>query len=147
MCRGVYLMPKLVYEVITELNKKKSKADKISILKQNETWALKDYIRGSMDPTIQWLLPQGAAPPYTACEPHNTPSSLFRETKKLAYFAKGSPRGANLNQIKRERMFISMLESIDPGDALLMIDMINKKTPDGLTKAIVDEAFPGLLRG
>jgi hypothetical protein len=138
---------KLVYEVIDLVAKQKTKDDKIKILKQNESWALKDYIRGSMDPTIQWLLPTGAPPPYQASEEHNCPSNLLRETTKLAYFAKGSPKGNNLNQIKRESMFIGLLESINPNDALLMIDMINKVKPKGLTKAIVDEAFPGLLRG
>lgn len=139
-------MPKLVFEVIEEIAKKKSKADKVKFLKENDTWALKDYIRGSMDSTIQWLLPQGAPPPYTPSEEHNCPSSLFRETTKLAYFAKGSPKGNNLSNLKRENIFIGMLEAIHPQDALLMIDMINKKTPKGLTKAIVNEAFPGLLR-
>ena len=38
-----------------------------------------------------------------------------------------------------------MLESVHPKDAELLIDMINKKTPEGLSKPIVDEAFPGLL--
>jgi hypothetical protein len=38
-----------------------------------------------------------------------------------------------------------MLEGINPKDAELVIAMINKETPNGLTKAIVNEAFPGLL--
>jgi hypothetical protein len=138
---------KLVHEVIEAVSKEKSKAEKIKILKQNESGALRDYIRGSIDPTITWLLPQGAAPPYTPCEEHNYPSNLLRETKKLAYFAKGSPMAEKLSSIKRETIFIGMLESIHPADALLMIDMINKTKPKGITRAIVEEAFPGLLRG
>lgn len=138
-------MPKLVYEVIELTSKAKSKADKIRILKENETPALRDYLRGTFDDTIQWNLPAGEAPPYNAAEEHNCPSSLFRETTKLAFFVKGSPKGANLPSIKREKMFIGMLESINPGDALIMIDMINKRAPKGITKALIAEAFPGLL--
>jgi hypothetical protein len=37
------------------------------------------------------------------------------------------------------------LESIHPNDAELMVNMINKKTPDGVTKTIIQEAFPGLI--
>jgi len=139
-------MIKLVHEVIEAVGKKKSKADKIKILKENESGALRDYIRGSMDSTITWLLPQGGPPPYTPCEPHNCPSNLLRETAKLAYFAKGSPKAGKLSGIKRETIFIGMLESIHPADALLMIDMINKTKPKGITRAIVEEAFPGLLK-
>ena len=42
-------MAKFVYEVLREVGSQKKKADRIQILKQNETWALKDIIKGSMD--------------------------------------------------------------------------------------------------
>ena len=136
---------KLPHEVLDEVNKRKTKAEKIQILKKYESWALKDIIRGSMDTSINWLLPTGAAPPYVPSQEHSTPTSILREHKKFAYFAKGG-KGPNLPMIKRETMFIGILEGIHPEDAKLCVDMINKKTPKGLTKAIVNEAFPGLLR-
>ena len=136
---------KLVHEVLEEISNKKSKKDKVAILKDNETWALKDIIRGSMDPTIEWNLPAGA-PPYTACEPHNAPANLHRENAKFKYFVKGN-QGDTLPAYKREKIFIGILEGVDPGDAQCIVSMINKETPAGLTKAIVEEAFPGLLRG
>ena len=40
-----------------------------------------------------------------------------------------------------------MLESIHPKDAELLVKMINKEAPKGITKNIVMEAFPGLIRG
>lgn len=44
-------------------------------------------------------------------------------------------------------MFIGLLESIDPNDAKLVISMINKEKPvRQLTRPIVNEAYPGLLR-
>ena len=136
---------KLVYEVLEEVSKKKSKKDKVAILKQNETWALKDVIRGSMDPTVQWNLPTGT-PPYTACQEHNAPTSLQRENTKFSYFVKGG-KGDSLPSFKRERIFLGMLEGVDPNDAQLLVAMINKETPKGLTKSVVEEAFPGLLKG
>ena len=39
-------MAKLVHEVLTEVGSRKRKKDRIQILKQNESWALKDIIRG-----------------------------------------------------------------------------------------------------
>ena len=136
---------KLVYEILEEVSKKKSKKDKVAILKENESWALKDVIRGSMDPTVKWNLP-GGAPPYTACEPHNAPANLQRENTKFAYLVKGG-KGDQLPAFKRENIFIGMLEGVDPSDAQLLVAMINKETPKGLTKPIVEEAFPGLLKG
>lgn len=136
---------KLVHEVLEEVRKKKSKKDKVAILKENETWALKDVIRGSMDPTVKWHLP-GGTPPYTAAEEHNCPANLHRENVKFAYLVKGG-KGETLPSFKRENIFIGMLEGVHPKDAELLVAMINKETPKGLTKAVVEEAFPGLLKG
>ena len=137
-------MAKLPHEVLEEVAKKKTKAEKVKVLKENESWPLKDIIRGSMDKSIVWNLPTGQ-PPYTACEPHNAPASIMRENKKFVYFIKGA-KGDQLPSFKRESLFIGILEGVHPSDAELVIGMINKETPKGLTRPIVEEAFPGLLK-
>lgn len=137
-------MKQYVYEVLDEVNSKKKKVDRIKILKENETWALKDILRGSMDKTIKWNLP-GGDPPYTPSEEHNAPANLIRENTKFKYFAKGGP-GDQLPGFKRENLFIGLIEGVHPKDAQLVIDMINKKAPKGITRQIVQEAFPGLLQ-
>tara|TARA_Y100000114_G_C11744008_1_gene320585 strand:+ start:882 stop:1295 length:414 start_codon:yes stop_codon:yes gene_type:complete len=133
----------MVYEILERVCKARHKSDKVKILKENETWALKDVIKGSMDKNIKWNLPTGT-PPYTAYDEHNHPANLQRENKNFSYFVKGG-KGDKLPAYKREKIFLGMLESVHPKDAELLIDMINKKTPEGLSKPIVDEAFPGLL--
>ncbi len=137
-------MVKFIHEILNEVGGKKKKADRIQILKTNESWALKDIIRGSMDETVQWNLPEGD-PPYTACDPHNAPTNLIRENKKFRYFAKGGT-GDSMIPAKRQNLFIGLIEGIHPSDAKLVIDMINKRVPKGLTREIVQEAFPGLLK-
>jgi hypothetical protein len=137
-------MPMLPHEVLAKMKLAKSKNEKVKLLKDNESWALKDIIRGSMDSSIEWNLP-GGAPPYTKCEPHNAPTSILREHKKFGYFIKGGP-GDKLPAYKRETMFIGILEGIHPDDADLVIAMINKEAPKPCTKPIVQEAFPGLLQ-
>lgn len=137
-------MKQYVFEVIEEVNKKRKKEDKIKILKENESWALKDIIRGSMDSTIAWNLPAGA-PPYTAAPEHSHPANLLRENVKFKYFVKGGP-GDQMPAFKRENLFIGILEGVHPEDAQLVIGMINKEPPKGLTRPMVKEAFPGLLK-
>ena len=47
---------------------------------------------------------------------------------------------------KREQVFLGILESIHPEDAELVLKMVEKKMPvKGLTRKIVQEAYPGLL--
>lgn len=133
-----------VHEVFEKFEKAKTRAEKIQVLKQNETWALKDVIKGALDPKIEWLLPKGEVP-YTACEAHNAPSTLLRKNVDFKYVVKGGP-GMRMPAFKREKIFLGIVESIHPKDAELVCAMINKQLPvKGLTPKIVEEAFPGLL--
>ena len=137
-------MKQYVFEVFEEVNKKKTKAEKVKVLKDNESWALKDIIKGSMDSNIRWNLP-GGEPPYTPSKPESAPTNLLREHKKFKYFLKGNRSSDGMIAPKRENIFIGLIEGIHPEDAKLVIDMINKKSIKGITKPIVEEVFPGLL--
>lgn len=133
-----------VYEVFEKFEKTRNRAERIQLLKDNESWALKDIIKGSMDPKIEWLVPKGEVP-YTPAEPATVPSTLRRRNTDFAYVVKGG-KGEGLPAYKRERIFLGIVESIHPKDAELVCKMINKEKPvKGLTEAIVREAFPGLL--
>lgn len=137
-------MVKQVYEVFELFEKAKTRADKIKVLKDNESWALKDIIKGSMDPKIEWLLPKGEVP-YTPSEAHNHPSSLLKRHKDFKYVVR-SKLAADMPSFKREKIFLGIIESIHPKDAELVCKMINKEKPvKGITEKIVEEAFPGLL--
>jgi hypothetical protein len=137
-------MVKSVHEVIEEARKKRTKSEKIEVLRANESWALKDILRGTFDDSVQWNLPTGT-PPYQANEPHSAPGNLLREHMKFQYFVAGG-KGDKMLKAKREQIFIGLLETVEPQDAELVIGMINKKIPvTGLTKATAQEAFPGLI--
>lgn len=137
-------MKLLPYEIFKKMRSAKSKSKCIEILKENESWALKDLIRGAMDSTIQWNLPEGE-PPYTPSLAHSAASSILKEHKRFGYFAKGGP-GDKLPAFKRENIFISILEAIHPEDAKIVADMVNKKVQKPITRPMVNEAFPGLLK-
>jgi len=132
-----------LYEVLDLLSKKSSRKDKISVLKDHESASLTDYLRCLFDDRIEFNLPAGA-PPYEPASEESYPSSWLRENRQLAYIVKGL-KGDNLLQVRRENIFIGILESVHPRDAEVLIDMINKKAPKGLTKKLAQEAFPNLI--
>lgn len=134
-----------VHEVIDQVRKARSKEKKVALLKKHETWALKDILRGTFDSSISWNLPEGD-PPYKACEQHNAPTNLLKEHKNFVYFVKGLRESNRLTPVKRESIFIGLIEGIDPEDAKLVINMINKEKPNGITRPVIEEAFPGLLQ-
>lgn len=133
-----------LYEVLDLVAQSKSRSDKIKVLQQHDTTPLRDYIRCVFDDRIVFNLPEGA-PPFTANREESVPSTWHKQNVKLQYFVKGL-KGDAMTPIKREKLFIGVLESVHPKDADVLIGMINKKpTTKGLTKKLVQEAFPNLV--
>ena len=60
-------------------------------------------------------------------------------------FVKGGP-GDKMPKYKKEQIFIGILEGVHPEDAKLVLNMINKKKIPGISKPVVEEAFPKLLQ-
>ena len=138
-------MDLFVYEVLEKASKARKKEQKIKILKDNESWALKDVLRGTYDSKVHWLLP-GGEPPYTPNRPESAPSNLLKRNTDFRYFVR-SKEAAAMPAYKRESMFIGLIEAIHPKDAKVVISMINKRKINGVTRNVVEEAFPGLLIG
>jgi len=84
-------------------------------------------------------------PPFTPVdEAVDAQNVLKREVRKIKYFV-NTADGQQLRPFKREQMFIELLESIDPNDAKLLLNVKNKKLPfKGITAKIVADAFPGI---
>lgn len=137
-------MALMIFEVLEKFTKAKNRNEKIEVLKQHNSPALRDIVQGSLDPRIQWLLPKGDVP-YNACDAYSAPTTLLRKHRDFLYCAKGG-KGENMPAVKREKIFLGIVESIHPKDAELVCRMINKKPPvKGLTLKLAQEAFPGLL--
>lgn len=133
-----------LYEVLQEFEKIKSRKDKIEYLRRHNQAAITDYLRCVFDDSITFLLPEGR-PPFTPTKEESVPSSWYRQNKNLTFFVKGG-QGARMPGYKREQKFIGMLESVHPKDAEILVAMIQKKsTTKGLTKKLVQEAFPNLI--
>ena len=136
---------KYVYEVFALLEKAKTKENKIKILQENSSDSLKNILLGIFEDSITWLLPD-TPPPYEPADPVKHPSNLSRQLNNLPYFVKGG-KGADMMKVKREMMFIRMLETIHPEDAKIVLAMVAKKSPvKGLTKTLVKEASPNLIK-
>lgn len=133
-----------VHEIINKARKAKSRKDKIEVLQQYECWALKDLLRGTYDDLVKWNLPPGT-PPYEPAKEDSIPSTLHKQHTKFKHFVSGLA-GDKLPGVRRERLFIEMLEAIHPADAELLIGMKDKENiGGGITKKLVQEAFPKLI--
>ena len=133
----------LVHEIFTQINNAKDKPKKIAVLKQHDSPAMRQLLKAAFDPKIEWDLPEGI-PPYIANEaPAGTEhTSLLSEARKLYHFVVGGNN--TINKLKKETMFIQMLEGLQQKDAEVLIAIKNKNLNNiykGLTAQMVKETF------
>ena len=143
MARTAGAGKQLVSEIFTKINNAKDKPKKIEVLRQYDTPGMRMILKGAFDPKIEWDLPEGT-PPYIANEaPAGTEHTYLEvEAKRLYNFAVGG--NDQLNKIRKETLFIQMLEGLHASEAKVLIDVKNKslnKTYKGLTSDMVKEAF------
>ena len=143
MARTAGAGKELVSEIFTKINNAKDKPKKVEVLKQYDTPGMRMILKGAFDPKIEWDLPPGT-PPYIANEaPAGTEHTFLEvEARRLYNFAKGG--NDQLNKIRKETLFIQMLEGLHADEAKVLIDVKNKslnKTYKGLTSDMVKEAF------
>jgi len=132
----------LASEIFTKVNNAKDKPKKIAVLKENDSKGLRMLLKAGFDPKIEFDMPEGA-PPYMPNEaPEGTEhTSLLSEAKRLYVFCKG---GSNIPKLKKETLFIQLLEGLHQKDAEALLTIkeksLNKKYK-GLTDSVVKEAF------
>ena len=137
-----------IFEVLNLVDKQRSKAKKIEVLKEYETDALKAILIWNFDDTVISVLPEGEVPYERNDVPVGTDhTSLRREWKNLYHFVKGG--NDSLSKTRRETMFIQILEGLHPQEADLLTLVKDKKlqTVINVTRAIVEEAYPDITWG
>ena len=126
-----------IFEEIDNLSTQKEKVEALATHRHNSV--LFNIINLALNPKVKWLLPEGD-PPYKPCE-FDVEGRLLVEFRRLYLFLEGGNQ--NLKQVKREQLFIDILESIDPNDAKLLLAMKDKKMPfKSINKVLAKKAFP-----
>ena len=143
MARTAGAGKELISEIFTKINNAKDKPKKIEVLRQYDTPGMRMILKGAFDPKIEWDLPPGT-PPYIENEaPAGTEHTYLEvEAKRLYNFAKGGID--TINKIRKETLFIQMLEGLHASEAKVLLDIKNKslnKTYKGLTSDMVKEAM------
>jgi len=138
----------LISEIFQKASNAKTKAEKIKILQDNNTQALRSLLIWNYDESVISLVPEGEVP-YRANEaPAGTEHTVLeKEARKLYYFIKGGDN--TLKQFKREQMFIQMLEGLHASEAELLVLVKDKQLQKKykITRACVEEAFPQIKWG
>ncbi len=139
----------LISEILRKVSNAKTKAEKIKILRENNSTALRQILIINFDDSVVSVMPEGDVP-YT---PNDAPvgtdhSRLEQEYRGLYRFFKGGD--ARLKSAKRETMFIQLLEGLSAEEAELLCLVKDGKMNTKykrITKAVISEAFPSIEWG
>ena len=166
-----------VFEILDLVSRQRSKAKKIEVLKKYEDISLKTILIWNFDETVISILPEGQVP-YTGFDEQNTytgglsakiseevrrmheqggfslgaadgqgHTTIRKECRHFYRFVRGGDDG--LNNLRRETMFINILEGLHPLEAEIVILCKDKRLSDvyKITKDVVAEAYPDIIWG
>lgn len=133
-----------IAEILKLASEQKTKQDKIQILQQHSSEVLLKLLKYAYCPSVKFVLPDGT-PPYKENKFDDCQPMLYQEVRRMYLFIEGGNN--DLTKLKREHLFIGLLESLDRDDAKLLCSVKDKKLPyKGLTQQIIKDAFPGLIQ-
>ena len=133
-----------ISEIVNKAVDLKSNEEKVKWLRDNSSVPLQTVLRYTYDKDgVEFLIPN-TAPPWKKNNYIGVEGMLYKEVRRLRIFVKGGGYD-NLNQVKRENLFISLLEDVDNSDAELLCKMIAQKPIKGLPRSVIEEAFPDLI--
>ena len=166
-----------IFEILDVVSKQRSNEKKVELLKKYEEMSLKMVLIWNFDQSVVSALPEGEVP-YSQYDEQTTTSgtlstkltedirrmhetgsfslgvsdkqgrtTIRRESKNFYHFIKGGNPG--MSNIRRESMFINLLQGLHPLEAEIICLIKDKKLTDkyNLTQEIVAEAYPDIQWG
>lgn len=133
-------------EMFTALPTLTKVEDRVALLQANADQPLFFLLKLAFHPDCKWVIPAGA-PPYKqdVGSVGLTPSTLAKELRIIYLFLDGGE--PKITSRRREELFQNLMERLYKDEVDLLIAIKDKQFAKKFkcTKAIVEQAFPGLL--
>ena len=138
-----------IHEILDLVSEQRNKAKRVEILKEYRDDSLTAILIWNFDDRVQSAVPEGQVPYKENEVPVGTDhTSLRREWKQLYHFIKGG--NDTLSGLRRESMFIQLLEGLHPKEAEIICLVKDKELEEVYPKVTLDvvkEAFPDIVWG
>jgi hypothetical protein len=137
-----------VHEIFDAVSSERIGSKKIEILQRFDQNYIKSVLIWNFDPSITSVIPEGEVPIQPKENPEVKPSSsIKKEWSKFYNFVKGG--NDSMNKLRKETMFINILESLHPLEAEILVLVKDKKlqTKYNITKEIVTQSYPDIIWG
>ena len=138
-----------IHEILELVSEQRTKAKRVDILKEYRDDSLTAVLIWNFDDRVQSAIPDGQVPYKENEVPVGTDhTSLRREWKQLYHFIKGG--NDTLSTLRRESMFIQLLEGLHPKEAEIICLIKDKELESVYPKVTLDvvkQAFPDIVWG
>ena len=138
---------KNIYEVFDDFNKAKNKSERIDVLRNGDSWALRQVLIGCFNPSITFSVKKLPEFKREDVPPGMSYGHMTEALSRVYLFQEGNPRvPPALTEKRKEEILIQILESLEPPEADVFGNMLLKNLKvKYLTEGLVNEAFAGLL--
>ena len=130
-----------ISQIIEIAGKLATPDERARYLRAHDSDTLRYILELAFYPGVKWQLPEGA-PPYRPTSYLDQEGRLYQESRTLPMYLSGN--NPELGKVKREMLFIGLLETLFPKDAQLLIAVKDRKVTD-LDIETINLAFPGLI--
>ena len=148
----------LISEVLQRVSNAKNKDEKVKILTQYKSPALTKILLCNFAKNIEFMFPDGKTPFTESDMPKGVQHQLLfrehrlidkmikKEVKGVIYYGCSGSTRPNIQQLKKEALWIQLLESLHADEAELLDLVKDKKLTERykITKQNVIDAFPEL---
>ena len=166
-----------IFEILDLVSRQRSKSKKVEVLKKYDELPLRRILIWNFDESIKSAVPEGEVP-YVGYDDQNTYSgtlttklthdiramhetgsfslgasdqqghtTIRRESKNFYHFVRGG--NDTMNAIRRETMFINILQGLHPLEAeiICLIKDGNLSDVYKITREVVEQAYPNIVWG
>ena len=129
--------------IFKEVSEQKTHLQKVKHLKENRNDMVDLLLELAFSKDIRITLPEGS-PDYQKTgevELYNA-TLLYANRRQIEMFINDNT--AQIPELKREQLFIDLLENLDPAESQLLIEVKDKKLESysGITKKVIEKVYP-----
>src|SRR6056300_693551 len=129
--------------IFKEISNAKTHLEKVKVLKENRNSMVDLLLELAFSKNISITLPEGKPiiEPMGEANLYNA-HLLYSNRKTIEMFI--NENSTHVNPIKREQLFIDLLENLDPMEADLLCEVKDKNLTSypGITKMVIEKVYP-----
>jgi len=138
---------KNVYEILNEFSLVTTRSERKEVLSKYNLHYFKEVLKYTFNPNYTFYVKEF---PKNYIKPDTFPgiryAGIDSEIRRTYLFLKGDPTADSLTPEKRDILLLQMLESFEPDEAVVFVNMMKKDLKvKGLTSSLVQEVYPELF--